>query len=104
MKAVGINSYLTIETLDAFIDFEPPKPAPSKREILVAVKAVLVNSVGTKVRRNGGDKVEDPARILSWDASGVVEAAGPQVTLTTYEAFFGRLGLDRDGASEGESV
>ncbi|MEL7466578.1 MAG: zinc-binding alcohol dehydrogenase family protein [Pseudomonadota bacterium] len=154
MKAVGITRYLPIDAENAFVDFEPPKPEPSGRDILVAVKAVSVNPVDTKVRRNGGDKVENPARILGWDASGVVEAVGPEATLftpgdevyyagditrsgsnaefqlvderivgakpkslsyaeaaalplttlTAYEAFFDRLGVDRDGANAGESV
>jgi NADPH:quinone reductase len=49
----------------------------------VAVKAVAVNPVDFKVRRGKGNvtAVEDPPRIIGWDASGVVEAVGPDVSL-----------------------
>jgi NADPH:quinone reductase len=100
------------------------------------------------------DKVESPARIIGYDASGVVEAVGPDATLfkpgdavyyagditrsgtnaefhlvderivghkpkslshaeaaalplttiTAYESFFDRLGIDRDGADAGQSI
>jgi zinc-binding alcohol dehydrogenase family protein len=48
--------------------------------LLVAVKAVSVNPVDTKVR-SPKDKVELTPRVLGWDASGVVQAVGPDVTL-----------------------
>ena len=81
MKAVGITHYRPIDVDGAFVDVDLQKPSPTGRDILVAVKAVSVNPVDTKVRRNGGDKIEDPARILGWDASGIVQAVGPDVTL-----------------------
>ena len=50
---------------------------------MVAVEAVAVNPVDTKVRSGRGkeDVTEDPPRVIGWDASGVVEAAGDEVTL-----------------------
>ena len=44
------------------------------------MKAVSVNPVDTKIRAPK-DGVEDPPKVLGWDASGVVEAVGPDVTL-----------------------
>ena len=68
----------------AFLDVELPKPEPVGQDVLVAVKAVAINPVDTKVRRglrNTVDAVEDPPRVIGWDASGVVEAVGPDTTL-----------------------
>ncbi|MEM9477836.1 MAG: zinc-binding alcohol dehydrogenase family protein [Pseudomonadota bacterium] len=154
MGAVGITHYLPVDAPDVFVDVDIPKPSPAGRDILVAVKAVSVNPVDVKVRAGGGDKTHDPARILGWDASGMVEAVGPDVThfsvgdevyyagditrsgsnaefqlvderivgakpstlsfaeaaamplttITAYESFFDRLGIDRNGANASETV
>jgi zinc-binding alcohol dehydrogenase family protein len=80
MKAVGIREYLPISDEASLLDLEVPKPSARGRDLLVAVEAIAVNPVDTKVRAPK-DKVEDPPRILGWDAAGVVEAVGPDVTL-----------------------
>jgi len=156
MKAVALTQYLPIEAPDSFVDVDIPKPEPTGRDLLVAVKAVAVNPVDTKVRGGRGKHgpVENPPRVIGWDASGVVEAIGDEVTLfkpgdevwyagditrpgcnselqiiderivgrkpkslnhaeaaalplttiTAYESFFDRLGIDRDGADKGQSI
>ncbi len=80
MRAVGYKRSLPIDQIEALIDLEIDKPAPQKRDLLVQVKAVSVNPVDTKVRKRaeppGGD-----AKILGFDATGVVAAVGPDVTL-----------------------
>jgi zinc-binding alcohol dehydrogenase family protein len=81
MKAVGIKRYLPIDHSESFLDVELPKPTPEGRDILVAVKAVSVNPVDTKIRKSQPDKTEDQPRILGWDASGIVEAVGPESSL-----------------------
>lgn len=80
MKAVGFSRYLPVDHADSFLDLEVARPEPEGRDILVAVKAIAVNPVDTKVRA-AKDGVEDPPRIIGYDASGVVEATGPDVTL-----------------------
>jgi len=80
MKAVGFTHYLPIENESAFLDLNVEKPLPEGRDILVNVKAVAVNPVDTKVRAPK-DKVEETPRIIGYDASGVVEAVGPDVAL-----------------------
>ena len=80
MKAVGFTHYLPIENESAFLDLNVEKPQPEGRDILVNVKAVAVNPVDTKVRVPK-DKVEETPRIIGYDASGVVEAVGPDVAL-----------------------
>ena len=84
MKVVGIERYLSVDDPQCFVDTELPKPEPSGHDMLVNVKAVSVNPVDTKIRSGRGqaeDKVENPVRVLGWDASGVVEAVGPDVSL-----------------------
>ena len=84
MKVVGIERYLAVEDPQSFVDAELPQPVPEGQDILVNVKAVSVNPVDTKVRIGRGqpaDKLENPVRVLGWDASGVVESVGPAVSL-----------------------
>ena len=156
MKAVALTQYLPIDVPESFLDVDLPKPEPTGHDILVAVKAIAVNPVDTKVRAGRGKEgvIEDPPRVIGWDASGVVEAIGDDVTLfkpgddvwyagditragcnsefqtvderivgrkpeslshaeaaalplttiTAYEAFFDRLGIDRDGSDRGQSI
>jgi len=153
MKAVALTHYLPVTDPNVFLDVDLPKPTASGRDLLVSVKAVSINPVDTKVRAPK-EQVEETPRVLGWDASGVVEAVGPDVTLftvgdevyyagditrsgsnaefqlvderivgfkpkrlsfaeaaalplttiTAYEAFFDRLGIDRDGADTGKSI
>ena len=156
MKAVAIRHYLPVDDVNSMLDVDLPQPAPAGHDLLVAVKAIAVNPVDTKVRAGRGaqGKVEDPPRIIGWDASGIVQSVGEKVTLfkpgdevwyagditrpgcnaeyqlvderivghkpqsishaqaaalpltaiTAYEAFFDRLGIDRDGAHKGQSI
>jgi zinc-binding alcohol dehydrogenase family protein len=80
MKAVGYTKSLPVDASDVLIDFETEKPEPKGYDIRVAVKAVSVNPVDTKVRK----RAEPPAgeiKILGYDAAGIVDAVGPDVTL-----------------------
>lgn len=153
MKAVAFTKYLPVTHPESFLDVDLPTPTPKGCDVLVAVHAVAVNPVDTKVRAPK-DKIEPTPRVIGWDASGVVQAVGPEValfkvgdpvyyagdltrsgsyaqyqlvderivghkpvslshaeaaalpltTITAYEAFFDRLGIDRDGANAGESI
>lgn len=80
MKAVGLLKYLPIEHPESLLDLELPQPRAAGRDLLVAVKAAAVNPVDFKVRAPK-EKVEASPRVLGWDAAGVVEAVGPEVTL-----------------------
>lgn len=80
MKAVGYKKSLPIDAAEALIDFETDRPAPTGHDIRVAVKAISANPVDYKVRK----RAEPPAgafKILGFDASGIVDAVGPEVTL-----------------------
>ena len=79
-KAVALTRYLPVSEPNAFIDVELPVSAPTSQDILVEVKAIAVNPVDAKLRAPK-DKVEETPRVLGWDASGIVSAVGPDVTL-----------------------
>ena len=82
MKAAGFTQHLPITDPESLIDLTVPAPVPGLRDLLVRVHAVAVNPVDTKVRGpKAGDPRHDPPKILGWDASGVVEAVGAEVTL-----------------------
>ena len=80
MKAVGYRKSLPIDDPNSLIDVELPVPQPGPRDLRVAVKAVSVNPVDTKVRMRAAPP-EGEVKVLGWDAAGVVEATGPAVTL-----------------------
>jgi len=80
MKAVGYQQSLPIEDERALLDCELPKPEPGPRDIRVAVKAVSVNPVDTKVRKRAAPPSGE-YKVLGYDAAGVVDAVGSEVTL-----------------------
>lgn len=79
MKAVALKRYLPIANPESLLDVDLPRPTPQGRDLLVAVKAIAVNPVDTKVRAPK-DQIEETPRVLGWDAAGVVEAIGADVT------------------------
>src|SRR3546814_7817585 len=80
MKAVGYRKSLPVSDEQSLIDVELPAPSPGPRDLLVAVKAVSVNPVDTKVRRRAAPPAGE-VKVLGWDAAGVVEAIGAEVSL-----------------------
>jgi zinc-binding alcohol dehydrogenase family protein len=79
MKAIVYTQHgLSIDDPDSLVEMELPMPEPGPRDLLVAVRAVSVNPVDTKVRATS--PVTGP-RVPGWDAAGVVEAVGMRVTL-----------------------
>ena len=59
-----------------FADIELPKPSPTGHDLLVKVRAVSVNPVDYKQRKQATG-----SRVLGWDAAGTVEETGSAVTL-----------------------
>lgn len=79
MKAIAQTQATTPGDITSLVDMDLPKPTPAGHDLLVRVEAISVNPVDTKVRQ--GRKPEETApRVLGWDAAGVVEAIGPDVT------------------------
>lgn len=82
MKAIGLYKNLPIENEKSLIDVYLDYPQARGRDLLVAVHAISVNPVDTKVRApKGGDTQPDDKvpRILGWDAAGEVIATGDRV-------------------------
>lgn len=99
MKAVGYRKNLPVDDPEALVDVALPDPVPGPHDLLVRVEAVSVNPVDTKVRRNA-PAPEDAPRVLGFDASGVVERVGADVTLfRPGDAVFYAGTLDRPGSN-----
>ncbi|TFW21262.1 zinc-binding alcohol dehydrogenase family protein [Massilia arenosa] len=81
MKATALLRYTDIDHPDAVFDTTLPNPpAPTGHDLLVRVHAVSVNQLDNRVRRPK-DKVEPAPRVIGYDAAGIVQAVGPDVTL-----------------------
>ncbi|WP_426687886.1 zinc-binding alcohol dehydrogenase family protein [Rhodanobacter ginsengiterrae] len=79
MKAIGLTRYLPIIDPQSLIDIELPRPAAGEHDLLVRVEAVSVNPVDTKMR-SPKPQVENPPRVLGYDAAGTVESVGAAVS------------------------
>lgn len=77
MKAIGFRQPGGIEVLE---ELERPEPELRARDLLVRVRAVSVNPVDVKQRASARPR-EGDARVLGFDASGVVEKVGPDTSL-----------------------
>ena len=80
MRAIGFYTPQPITSNEALVDLDLPMPEASGHDLLVEIKAVSVNPVDTKVRRNHTPAAGE-ARILGYDAAGVVKSVGSDVTL-----------------------
>ena len=99
MRAVGYKVPGALDRADAFVDIDLPKPSPSGRDLLVEVKAVSVNPVDTKVRRSATPP-DGEWKVLGWDATGVVVAAGPDARLfKPGDEVFYAGSIDRSGSN-----
>jgi zinc-binding alcohol dehydrogenase family protein len=80
MKAIGYQTNLPIDDAQALVDITLPDPVAQGRDLLVEVRAVSVNPVDVKVRA-GSKPADGEWKVLGWDATGIVKAVGPDVTL-----------------------
>ncbi|TBY74289.1 zinc-binding alcohol dehydrogenase family protein [Rhizobium leguminosarum bv. viciae] len=80
MRAVAYKTPQPISAETSLIDVELPMPEARGHDLLVEIKAVSVNPVDVKVRAHSAPPA-DELKVLGWDAAGVVEAIGPEVTL-----------------------
>ncbi len=79
MRAIGYQSSLPATDPASLTDIDLPRPTPTGHDILVAVHAVSVNPVDTKVRMRAQPE-PGAHKVLGFDAAGTVEAIGPDVT------------------------
>ena len=80
MKAIGYRVAGPVSSPDALIDLDLPIPDPGPRDLRVAVKSVSVNPADVKLRASRSP-ASGVTTILGFDASGVVESTGTDVTL-----------------------
>ncbi|MND40410.1 Zinc-type alcohol dehydrogenase-like protein [compost metagenome] len=80
MRAVGFNQNQPISSETALVDIDLPMPEAKGRDLLVEIRAISVNPVDTKTRKNA---VLEPGqyKVLGYDAAGVIKAVGPDVKL-----------------------
>ena len=78
MKAIGYIQSLPPSDPKSLFDFELPKPERKENDLLVAVRAVSVNPVDTKIRMRAQGTEAQP-KILGYDCAGIVESVGPEV-------------------------
>ena len=94
MKAIAYSQNGTASVLT---DMQLSSPTPGPRDLLVQVQAISVNPVDTKVR--SGAAVTEP-RVLGWDAVGVVQQVGDQVSLFKVgDSVYYAGAIDRPGSN-----
>lgn len=99
MKAVAYQTPGPIDREDALQDITLEMPKVEGRDLLVKINAVSVNPVDTKVRKGRPPEGSD-WRVLGYDASGVVEAVGPDVeNFKPGDAVFYAGSIDRQGTN-----
>ncbi|SHH41392.1 zinc-binding alcohol dehydrogenase family protein [Bradyrhizobium erythrophlei] len=80
MKAIGYRIPRPIAAEDSLVDLDLPTPLPGALDLRVAVKAVSVNPADVKSRASAVPP-KGEARVLGFDAAGVVDSVGSGVTL-----------------------
>lgn len=99
MKAVAYYQSLPAEHPEALQDVQLDAPSPGPHDLLVEVHAISVNPVDTKIRRNVAPE-HGAAKVLGWDAAGVVQAVGSEVSLfQPGDRVFYAGAIDRAGAN-----
>lgn len=79
MKAVVLAHRPTVAGPATLQDIQLEQPMPGAQDLRIRVEAVSVNPVDTKLRARGV-QAADPPRVLGFDAAGVVDAIGGEVT------------------------
>ncbi|ENW08106.1 hypothetical protein F934_00276 [Acinetobacter beijerinckii ANC 3835] len=79
MKAVAYQQANAITSKQALIDIEIQSPIALGYDLLVRVQAISVNPVDTKIRKHVNAE-HDQWKVLGWDAVGIVEAIGENVS------------------------
>jgi zinc-binding alcohol dehydrogenase family protein len=80
MRAVGLFEPSPLGAEQALADLDIREPQPGPRDLKVAIRAVSINPADTFMRRRFTPTPGSP-RILGYDASGIVEAVGSDVSL-----------------------
>ncbi|TGV17489.1 zinc-binding alcohol dehydrogenase family protein [Pseudoalteromonas sp. MEBiC 03607] len=79
MKAFGYTTATPTLSDSSLQAIELPDPVATGHDILVAVEAISVNPVDTKIRANVSP--DNGYKVIGWDAVGTVKAVGDKVSL-----------------------
>lgn len=79
MKAFGYTTATPTLSDSSLQAIELPDPVATGHDILVAVEAISVNPVDTKIRANVSP--DTGYKVIGWDAVGTVKAVGDKVSL-----------------------
>lgn len=79
MRAIAYQQCLPIEADNALVDIQLEQPTLKPHDLLVEIKAISVNPVDTKIRTRVAPDAGQH-KILGWDAAGIVQAVGDQVS------------------------
>ena len=79
MKAFGYTTATPTLADSSLQAIELPDPVATGHDILVAVEAISVNPVDTKIRANVSP--DNGYKVIGWDAVGTVKAVGDKVSL-----------------------
>ena len=79
MKAVGYKVPGPIAEDASLVDIDLPRPVAEGGDILVEVKAVSVTPDDYKIR-SSTPPADGDWKVLGWDAAGIVQEVGPDVT------------------------
>lgn len=99
MKAIAYRRNLPATHAEALEELELPAPVPRPRDLVVRVRAISVNPVDAKVRLSRRP-AEGQVEVLGWDAVGIVEAVGTEVTqFTVGQRVYYAGAINRPGAN-----
>jgi len=79
MKAIAYQKAGTVDRVDSLVDIDLEAPKATGHDLLVKVRAISVNPVDTKIRKNVSAP-EGGWKVLGWDAAGEVVDVGEMVT------------------------
>lgn len=79
MKAIAYQNAGSVDRSDSLVDIELDAPKAAGHDLLVKVKAISVNPVDTKIRKNVS-AAEGAWKVLGWDAVGEVVDVGEKVS------------------------
>ncbi len=98
MRAYGFIDEITAPNAEYLMEIEKAEPQVGPRDLLVKVASVAINPVDVKVRGRVSPEAGQP-KILGYDAAGIVEAVGADVTLFKVgDAVFYAGDITRDGS------
>lgn len=100
MKVMALNQYGDPEVLQPL---DLPTPKPQGGEVRIKTRALSINPVNYKWRKNGPFK--DFPVVLGWDVSGVVDGLGSNVSeFSVGNEVFGMVRFPQEGRAYAEYV